>query len=421
LTYTEALDFLLGHLPMYQRIGPAAFRKDLSNTIRLLERLGNPHTKFRSIHIAGTNGKGSSANLISSILQEGNYKTGLYTSPHLKSFTERIRVNGLTIPESGVIDFVEANKDFLLELKPSFFEMSVAMAFDFFAREGVDIAVVEVGLGGRLDSTNVLKPELCLITNIGFDHQDFLGNSLSEIAVEKAGIIKEGIPLVVSEFSEEPMRVFREKCEKNNSELIKAWDLPLDSILPDSPEAKEAFIEKLIELMPLKGDFQKRNLIGSLAIVSGLNSLGFDLEKRTVEAGIRNILKNNDFRGRWQVLGREPLVVCDCAHNKEGLRSILPEINNMPGKLHIVWGTVADKDVAANLSLMPVSAKYYYCQADIPRKMDHLGLLKIGREVGRNGDSFDTVQAALESALKEADPKDSIFIGGSTFVVAEVV
>ena len=405
---------------MFQRVGPAAFKKDLTNTFALASHLGNPQNNFKSIHIAGTNGKGSCANILASVLHSCGFKTGLYTSPHLKSFTERIRVNGIPIPENEVVKFVEGQKNFLLELKPSFFEMTVAMAFDHFRNQKVDFAVVEVGLGGRLDSTNILKPEVCLITNIGLDHTDFLGETLPEIAFEKAGIIKQGVPVVISEFQDETIEVFRNQCEKLNAKLIEAWNDPLERLVQRGQKMPELLKEMLSEFS-LQGSHQIKNLIGSLSVLNQLGKKHSSIGLENVRTGIMKLEENTGFMGRWYELSKDPLVICDCAHNEEGLQSILDLINQLPGKLHVVWGTVADKNIERNLLLMPENAEYYYCAPDIPRKLDANKLALIGKRIGRKGLSFNSVNSALDHARKDANKGDSIFVGGSTFVVAEVV
>ncbi len=403
---------------MFQRVGPKAFKKDLTNTIKLLEHLGNPQNNFKSVHIAGTNGKGSSANMICSVLMEAGFKVGLYTSPHLRSFTERIRVNGREIGEKEVIDFVLRNREFLLTLKPSFFEMTVAMAFNHFSSEQVDWAVVEVGLGGRLDSTNVLDPEICLITSIGMDHQEFLGDTLPEIAGEKAGIIKSQIPVVISENQPEIFHVFEQMAGEKNAPLTRAWEAKWNGLVKH--EEVEDFRSKLTEVLPLQGEHQQRNLLGAIAVLNELADqykIGSD---HAIE-GIRNLIRNTGFQGRWSILREQPFVVCDCAHNEDGLKNILPQILELPGKLHVVWGTVDDKDIAKNLSLMPEEARYFYCQPDIPRKMDSDKLAKLGNGLGRKGEDCGSVNEAFEMALRSAEARDSVFVGGSIFVVAEVI
>ncbi len=403
---------------MFQRVGPKAFKKDLTNTLKLLDHLGNPQNNFKSVHIAGTNGKGSSANMICSVLMEAGFKVGLYTSPHLRSFTERIRVNGSEIGEEEVIDFVSRNREFLIRLKPSFFEMTVAMAFDHFASEQVDWAVVEVGLGGRLDSTNVLGPEICLITSIGMDHQEFLGDTLPEIAGEKAGIIKRHTPVVISENQPDIFHVFEKTAREKNAPLTKAWEIKWKDLIKD--ENEEYFRTELSAVLPLQGEHQQRNLLGAMAV---LNELSDEYEIRPDHAvkGIKDLIGNTGFQGRWTILQEQPLVVCDCAHNEDGLRNILPQIIELPGKLHIVWGTVDDKDISKNLSLMPEEAKYFYCQPDIPRKMDSGRLAELGNGLGRKGEDCGSVNEALQMALRSAETGDSVFVGGSTFVVAEVI
>ncbi len=397
---------------MFQRVGPVAFKKDLTNTIKLLGHLGNPHNSFKSIHIAGTNGKGSTASIIASVLSSSGFSTGLYTSPHLRSFTERIRVDGKEIPELSVTRFVEENMNFLKKLKPSFFEMTVAMAFDHFRNEEVDFAVVEVGLGGRLDSTNVINPEICLITNIGMDHMEFLGETIKEIAWEKAGIIKKGAPLVVSEYHEDSFEVFSEKCLQQETKLIKAWEFG---------KKESTLIEELGFKFKLHGDHQKKNLTGAICLLHELIQAGVKISVKDMKRGLKDLEINSGLRGRWYQLGSKPDIFCDCAHNQEALESIQPMIGGLKGTLHVVWGSVSDKDVKKNLLMMPETASYYYCAPDVPRKMNADELRLVGESTGRKGSSYGSVLNALEAAKEKAGKQDSIFIGGSTFVVAEVV
>ncbi len=403
MTYQEALDFLFGALPMYQKIGNSAFKKDLTNTIALCESLGNPHLKFKSVHIAGTNGKGSSSHMMASILQEAGYKVGLYTSPHLKSFTERIRINGLEISEQSVVDFVVAHDTELERIQPSFFEMTVAMAFDHFAKENVDIAVIEVGLGGRLDSTNIIHPEACLITNIGYDHMDMLGDTLPLIAAEKAGIIKSGIPVVVSESHSETLPVFEKTAEEANAKLLIA-----DQLLP------YPFQTSLI------GPHQIKNMQGVVTLTHVLREQGWRISIEQIKDGLKKVVENTGLKGRWQVINDSPLVVCDTGHNKEALSYIVEEITYQNyDNLFFVLGFVKGKDVSEILKLLP-KGNYIFTQPKVPRALSIDELQVICEEQGIEADYISDVNEAIALAKTKAQASDMIYIGGSTFVVAEI-
>ena len=405
MTYQETLDWMFAQLPMYQRQGAVAFKKDLSNTIALSNHLGNPETKFKSVHVAGTNGKGSSSHMIASILQEAGYKVGLYTSPHLKDFRERIKINGQMASESFVIDFIAKNKQFLSSQGLSFFEMTVGMAFEYFAQEEVDIAIVEVGLGGRLDSTNIISPEVCLITNIGLDHTQMLGETLGEIAFEKAGIIKRDIPVVVSETQEIPAQVFRQKALDVSTSIVFADDLNTKEYPTD-----------------LLGEYQFKNQKGVQLVVDQLNLLDWKIDEVHVQNGFQSVVKNTGLLGRWQILQKEPKIVCDTAHNIEGLGQTLAQLKKESYKeVHFVLGVVNDKSLEKVLPLFPKNASYYFCCPNIPRGLPVDELIKIANGYGLKGQSYASVDAAKKAALANADASDFIYIGGSTFVVAEVV
>lgn len=405
MTYDEAIAYLYAALPMYQRDGKSAFKKDLTNTLALCEHLNNPQQQFKSIHVAGTNGKGSSCHMLASILQSAGYKVGLYTSPHLKSFTERIRINGDSIAEETVATFVISNKSAIESVKPSFFEITVAMAFDYFAKEAVDVAVIEVGLGGRLDSTNVITPEVSLITNIGYDHMDFLGETLPEIAREKAGIIKSGIPVVVSEYHSETYPVFEEVSEANSSEFILADD--------SRPNAKYK--------IDLQGKHQQKNLLGVLQTVDVLNDQGWGIQESHILEGLKNITANTGLKGRWQKLQENPLIICDTGHNKEAFHYIIESIENVNfERLILILGFVNDKNVADLLRMLPSDAEYIFCQADIPRAMSLAQVKSIAENLNIQADYIKDVNQALDKAKSMASMEDFIFVGGSTFVVAEI-
>lgn len=402
MTYSETLEYLYTRLPMYQRVGKSAYKKDLTNTIHLMDFLGDPHTKFRSVHIAGTNGKGTSAHGIAAIMQSAGYKTGLYTSPHLKRFTERIRINGVEIPEKAVVDFVNRVKSKIEEIEPSFFEITVAMAFDFFAHEAVDIAIIETGLGGRLDSTNVIKPEVCLITNIGFDHMDMLGDTLDKIASEKAGIIKKRVPVVIGETRPETAPVFEQIAEANEAVLIKGGNSTL------SPKG----------LVP---DYFLKNLGGIESVINELVSQGWKISPEHISEGIGNINELTGLKGRLQILAKSPLLIADVSHNVDGLIILFDQIANLnKGTLHIIFGTVKGKDLAAIFKLIPEKSKIYWTQSSVPRALPVEELAIQGVMSGLEGECFKNVNEAIYRAKQLAQPEDMILITGSTFVVAEI-
>ena len=411
---------------MFQRVGASAFKKDLSNTIALCAHLGNPELKFKSVHVAGTNGKGSTSHALAAIFQSAGYKTGLYTSPHLKSFTERIRINGQEITEQAVVDFVEVNKAFLDELKPSFFEMTVGLAFWYFAKEEVDIAIVEVGMGGRLDSTNVIVPEISVITNIGWDHMQFLGDSLPQIAGEKAGIIKTGIPVVISQTQTETSPVFIQKSKEISSSIFfadqeikvekQASQDQKSAIFQVSEEDKNYTIE-----FGLLGDYQRFNLPGILEAVAQLRKKGWIIPEEALKIGLKEVSFLTGLKGRWQVLGQNPTVIADTGHNEPGIREILSQLERLSfQQLWMVIGMVQDKDISKILALLPKSAKYVFCQADLPRALSAQLLAEKSKEFGLKGEVIPNVNQALKFARKNASSNDLIFVGGSTFVVAEI-
>ena len=426
MTYQETLDFLFNALPMFQRVGAAAYRNDLNNTHAICAHLGNPEHSLKCVHVAGTNGKGSTSHSICSVLMEAGYKVGLYTSPHLKTFTERIKINGADIPEKEVVDFVEDNKAFLEELKPSFFEMTVGMAFWFFAKEKVDIAVIEVGMGGRLDSTNVVMPEVSVITNIGFDHMQFLGNTLPLIAGEKAGIIKHNIPVVISQKQEETFSVFQSKAHEMQAPIYFAEDFIKVKRSGISSSGRRVFEiieqdEKSLIEIDLHGKYQEKNLAGILQTLIILKNLGWKIDESAVKNGLSHIVSNTGLKGRWQILGYHPLTICDTGHNEDGIRLIIEQIIEQKfNNLFMVIGMVNDKDVSKVLSMLPKNAWYIFCQATIPRAMDAEELSKKAFEAGLNGEIVKDVNQAIEKAKKSASKEDLIFIGGSTFVVAEI-
>ena len=429
MTYKQTIDFLYTQLPVYHRIGKAAYKADLSNALALDEYFNHPHNKFRSVHVAGTNGKGSVSHMLASVLQEAGYKTGLYTSPHLKDFRERIKVNGEMISQDNVVSFVEKNREILISVEASFFEMTVAMAFDHFAREGVEIAVIEVGLGGRLDSTNIISPVLSVITNIGHDHMDLLGNTLEKVAGEKAGIIKKNIPVVIGDKLELTKNVFSEKAAETSSELIFAeefYECNLENLDIDTSKrvfclTRKQMPFKICGETPLGGDYQKNNL-PVVACVTDILRRYFSISPDNFTDGIRKTIINTGLLGRWQILGKDPLIICDTGHNREGLEYVLAQIKSIrKTKVHMVIGFVNDKDLSGVLPLFPQDATYYFTKASVPRALDENILKTDSTRFGLTGNSFKNVADAVQAARKVADKNDMIFIGGSTFVVADAL
>jgi dihydrofolate synthase/folylpolyglutamate synthase len=430
MTYEETLDYLFNALPMFQRVGASAYKADLTNTLSLCAHLGNPEKTFKTVHIAGTNGKGSTSHALSAVFQAAGYKTGLYTSPHLKSFTERIRIDGEEITEEGVVEFVANNKAFLDELQPSFFEMTVGMAFWYFAKEAVDIAVIEVGLGGRLDSTNVIHPELCVITTIGYDHTQFLGNTLPLIAGEKAGIIKQGVPVVISQTQKETQAVFSQQAAAMQATIVFAdqlWEVTKiqESEGPSLQQLANFKVRSSDGEFNLKfglnGDYQRFNLPGILEAVKQLRDQGWNLSDQALKAGLENVTEQTGLKGRWQLLQLKPLIIADTGHNEAGILEVVNQLKNYSySQLWMVIGMVNDKDISKVLDLLPKEATYIFCQASIPRAMDAHELARKGNEKGLIGQVISKVTDALEFARKNASPDDLIFIGGSTFVVAEI-
>jgi len=390
---------------MYQRQGAMAFKKDLKNTLALAKHLDNPHLKFKSVHVAGTNGKGSTSHMIASVLQEAGYKVGLYTSPHLKDFRERIKINGQEVSEQFVIDFVADNKTFLDQQSLSFFEMTVGMAFHYFALQNVDIAIVEVGLGGRLDSTNIITPLLSVITNISLDHTQMLGETLLEIAFEKAGIIKPYVPVVIGEKQEAVLKVFKDRTTKLQSPLTIASEE--DTLKYETD---------------LKGKYQQKNEQTATVSLNILKTLGYIASETSIKKGLLNVVKNTGLKGRWQILDQSPKTICDTAHNEAGLIEVMQQLQTEKFEvLHIVLGVVNDKDLEKILPLFPKRASYYFCRPNIPRGLEATVLQKRAKDYKLLGTPYNSVNDAYKSAQRAAKSKDIIYIGGSSFVVAEVV
>lgn len=431
MNYGQTLDYLFARLPMYQRIGPAAYKANLDNIIALCQYLGNPQQTFKSIHIAGTNGKGSVAHMLASVFATCGYKTGLATSPHLADFRERIRINGAKVPKQFVTDFVAKHKAFFEPLQASFFEICIAMTFQYFADEQVDMAIIETGLGGRLDSTNIITPELSVITNIGFDHMHLLGDSLSAIAREKAGIIKPGIPVLIGRKQDDIHDVFVSVCLQQNAPLFLSEDMiKLHSYshetLAGKSYAKFIFLihgQKSSYLCDLKGYYQRENLRTVLAALKVYEDRhDITLPEDMVARGLLDVSQGSGLAGRWQQLAKRPLTICDTAHNVDGMAYVVDQLLAMPfGHLHMVIGMVDDKDALPVLRLLPGQAHYYFCRPAVPRGMDANKLANLASGAGLTGTVHATVSEALEQARSMAAPKDLIFVGGSTFVVAEVV
>ena len=405
MTYQETVDWMFQQLPMYQQLGSKAYRVNLSNIEKLSAHLKDPHRKFRTIHVAGTNGKGSVSHMLASVLQESGFKVGLYTSPHLKDFRERIKINGKEISEDAVVRFISKNKAFLEQGNFSFFEMTVGMAFEYFSAQQVDVAVIEVGLGGRLDSTNIIHPELSVITNIGFAHTAMLGNTLAAIAGEKAGIMKKEVPVVIGETHPETLPVFVQTAERFNAPLFLAEEYEGEIVASD-----------------LKGSYQQKNIRTVLASIELLKEKGWSINPEVAEKGLKNVVRNTGLRGRWDVLQEKPKVICDTAHNKEGLVYAMKQLREEKfNNLHIVLGVVNDKDLSAVLPLLPEFATFYYCRPNIPRGLDAEILKEKATEFGLKGGAYSSVSKAYESALNAAGESDVVYVGGSTFTVAEII
>lgn len=430
MTYQETIDFLYSRLPVFHQIGARAFKPGLHTTQEFCKLLGNPETKYPSIHVGGTNGKGSTSHMLASVLSAAGYKVGLYTSPHLKSFTERIRIDGTAIQEEFIIKFVNDNLSNIDRFEPSFFELTVAMAFSYFAGQEIDIAVIEVGMGGRLDSTNVIQPVLSIITNVSFDHTQFLGDTLPKIAAEKAGIIKYRTPVVVSERQSQAISgVFEVAAEANEAELVFGSDL--FSVNPISERSNKLQVEVIdlrnVEIaqqeliLDLNGSYQFKNLTGVLTAIEELRKKGFDINADAIAAGLKDVVTRTGLKGRWQKLGDSPVVYCDTAHNFAGLSETMSQFLKIPATcMRFVIGFVGDKDISSMLGLFPKNGKYYFCQPSNQRALPAADLHVMARSIGLDGDVYQNVNDALESARNESAESDSIYVGGSTFVVADL-
>lgn len=428
MTYPQTLDYLFSKLPMYQRVGAAAYKANLDNTIAICNALGNPEKKLKCVHVAGTNGKGSSSHMLAAVLQQAGYKTGLYTSPHLVDFRERVKINGKMIPKTDVVKFVEDYKDIFEKIEPSFFEWTVGLAFHYFAQQEVDVVVLEVGLGGRLDSTNVVNPVACLITNIGFDHMNLLGDTLPKIAFEKAGIIKTKVPITISQTQLEVISIFN-----NRAKELKA---PIEfadknyKIISSKHESNFLALELLHKKnntkhsykLDLQGSYQIKNLMGVLNTIENLKHKGFLIEDEMIFSALQQVQKITGLQGRWQIMQDKPLVIADTGHNEDGIKEVLENLKRYDyNTLHFVLGVVNDKDISKILKLLPKDAVYYFCKATIPRALDEKELTLLAKKSGLEGKTFKTVSEALEKAKKQAKANDLIFVGGSTFTVADIL
>ncbi len=426
MNYEETLEYIYNRMPLFQMVGKSGYKEGLDSMIALSERLGSPHRSFKSIHVGGTNGKGSCSHTLASLLQQHGFKVGLFTSPHLKDFRERIRVNGEMVPQSFVINFIEKHKSFFEECYPSFFEVSFGMAMDYFRQEKVDYAVIEVGLGGRLDSTNIISPILSVITNISLDHQNILGNTEQDIAREKAGIIKQATPVVIGESQGEIRQIFLEKAEAMNAPIFFADETSVqklgEEIVDDVPYQLFKIGEKKVQT-PLMGDYQVKNMTTCRIAFDLIRIIErLDMTEEEIQNGFKNVIQNTHLLGRWQILSRKPYTVCDTGHNVGGITYVAKQLRNTPHeKLHIVFGMVGDKDVSHVLELLPKEATYYFTRASIKRAMEQDKLQALAAEKGLIGESYPTVKEALSAAQKSAGENDLIYIGGSTYVVAEIL
>ncbi len=428
MTYQQTLDYLFARLPMYQRIGAAAYKADLNNTIKIVEVLGKPHQKLKCIHVAGTNGKGSSSHMLAAILQQAGYKTGLYTSPHLIDFRERIKINGKMIPKNHIVDFVEKYETEFEKIEPSFFEWTVGLAFDYFAKEEVDVAVIEVGLGGRLDSTNVITPLVSLITNISYDHTNLLGDTLEKIAKEKAGIIKPRIPVIVSQYQSESGPLFSAVAREQKSicefgdKTYKVAGTKIENGLLSVTVIKRS--DNTIEVyeLDLTGNYQAKNLLGVLNVITQLVKAGFVIETEIVKQALKQVTKLTGLLGRWQTLSEKPMIIADTGHNEDGIKQVVENLKTIKyERLHFIFGAVNDKEITKILELLPTEAIYYFVKASVPRALNENELKEQAAKVKLSGKSFSSVKEGIEAAKKASKRGDLIFIGGSTFVVGDAL
>ncbi len=429
MNYKETIDFLFNSLPMFQRQGKAAYKADLVNTVKLDNYFRQPHRSFPAIHVAGTNGKGSVCHMLASVLQQASYRVGLYTSPHLLDFRERLRIDGVPIQEEEVTGFINLHHQIIREVSPSFFEMTVAMAFEYFARQKVDIAIIETGLGGRLDSTNIITPVLSVITNISMDHTEFLGSELASIAKEKGGIIKKRIPLIIGKADEETERIFLSMAHQVHAPVTLASRLFEPSFSTISQEGNSIIrirnlVAKTLETVEcdLTGDYQHENVITALTAIDRLKELGWNISGETLKKGLASVVSNTGIKGRWQTIGQNPRSVCDTAHNQAGINAVMKQLMQVPRKeLHMVWGMENDKDLQSILPLLPSQAHYYFTRSSVPRSIDPVQLQSEALVYGLKGEVYPSVKGAYRAAQGLAGPDDMIFTGGSTFVVADLL
>ena len=428
MNYQEVLDYLYSSLPMYHRVGAAAYKTDITNTVKLMEALGHPEQSFKAIHVAGTNGKGSVSHFLASVLRNSGYKVGLYTSPHLVDFRERIRVNGLMIPEEYVAQFVNDNKKLFEEIEPSFFEMTVAMAFCYFREQMIDIAVVEVGMGGRLDSTNIISPLLSIITNIGFDHTQYLGDTLEAIAGEKAGIIKKGVPVVIGETQSQTQSIFMKKAEEANAQIffadnsfkVEESELSTQHYLHATILKNEEYYSDI--KTPLNGKYQLKNLATVSQTVDILRQIGYNITDTSFKIGIESVILDTGLRGRWEIMSTKPLMVCETAHNEDGIRCLVEKLEELNySRVHIIYGCVNDKDYEKILSMLPTNARYYFCKPSVPRGLDVNKLYKSAEKLGLFGYKYKTIGDAIAAAREITLDKEIVIITGSIFLVADAI
>ena len=424
MTYEETIEYLFNSTPLFQNVGKDAYKEGLENTLALDQHFGHPHRKFKTIHVAGTNGKGSCSHTLAAILQSAGYKVGLYTSPHLVDFRERIRVNGIPVDKQYVMDFVEHHRSFFEPLHPSFFELTTAMAFNWFAEQQVDVAVIEVGLGGRLDCTNIISPDLCVITNISFDHIQFLGDTLAKIASEKAGIIKPGIPVVIGETTPETKPIFQETAQRQGSPIHFAEEEQF--LIGSSINEAGKRIYQTADYANLEGELgglcQIKNTNTLLSAIRVLPSLGYHIEESHVREGFSHVCTLTGLMGRWQKLQEAPVTICDTGHNKAGIQYIVEQLSYQTyNRLHIVLGMVNDKDISGVLALLPTDAIYYFTKASVSRALNEQEVKRLALQAGLQGNAYPSVDTAMKAALSAAQPDDFIFVGGSTFIVADLL
>ena len=424
MTYSETIDYLFNSAPLFQNIGKDAYKEGLDTTLKLDKHLGHPHQKFKTIHVAGTNGKGSCSHTLAAILQSAGYKVGLYTSPHLVDFRERIRVNGTPVSQEYVIEFVEQHRSFFEPLHPSFFELATAMAFRYFADQQVDVAVIEVGLGGRLDCTNIIHPDLCIITNISFDHVQFLGDTLAKIASEKAGIIKSGIPVVIGETTSDTKSVFKQKAIDEKAPILFAEEEK--RLISSTIDTKGKRIYQTQDYTNLEGElsglYQEKNTNTLLCAIHILQTTGFHIKEEHVREGFAHVCSLTGLMGRWQKLQEQPTMICDTGHNKGGIQYIVEQLSHQTYRqLHIIIGMVNDKDISGVLSMLPKEAIYYFTKANVNRAMPESEVQQLARKFGLRGNTYPCVAEAVQAAREAANVEDFIFVGGSTFIVADLL